>query len=101
MQHSVEDKITRKTAREFKSTRKRDGLARSLDGFVRVPAEAQRKGTGGAGATPRVVPAEAKRVPAVTVDVIERNSPLGVLQAGLDIVLEKLGCPRRVVRLKQ
>ena len=85
MQHSVEDKVTRKTAREFKSTRKRDGLARSLDGLVRVPAEAQRKSTGGAGATPRVVPAEAKRVPAVTVDVIERNSPLGAGNSGLSL----------------
>jgi hypothetical protein len=46
------------------------------------------------------VSAEAKRVPAVTVYVIERNSPLGVLQAGLHIVLEKLRRPRRMVRLK-
>src|SRR5262245_29393986 len=101
MQHGVEEKITRQTARELKSTRKRDGLARSLDGPVRVPPEAQRKGTGGEGATPWVVSAEAKRVPAVTVYVIERNSPLGVLQAGLDVVLEKQGRPRCMMRLKQ
>jgi hypothetical protein len=101
VQHSVEEKITRKTAREFKSTPECDGLARSLDGLFRVPAEPQRKGTNGEGATPRVVSAEAKRVPTVTIYVIERNSPLGVLQAGLDVVLEKQGRPRRMVGLKQ
>ena len=76
----------------------------SLDRSTALSGYPQRhsaRSTGGAGATPRVVSAEAKRVPAVTVDVIERNSPLGVLQAGLDVVLEKLGRPRCMVRLKQ
>jgi hypothetical protein len=47
------------------------------------------------------VSAEAKRVPAVTVYVIERNSSLGVFQAGLDVVLKKQGRPRCMVGLKQ
>jgi hypothetical protein len=47
------------------------------------------------------VSAEAKRMPAVTAYVIERNSALRVFQAGLDVVLEEQRRPRRMVGLKQ
>src|SRR5215471_11776185 len=100
MQHGRKEKFPRKAFRIFEPALERETLFTPRDSLLRKPAKTERERTGGEGAPTGIVATEAKRVPAMSIDVVERDTPLGVLQAGLDVVLKKQGRPRRVVRLK-
>src|SRR5262245_47857053 len=100
MQHSGKEKLPFKASLMLEPTLERETFLTPRDSLIRKPAKTERECTCREGALPGIVATEAKGVPAMSIDVVERNTPLGVLQAGLDIVLEELGCPRRVVGLK-